>query len=108
MRSSFAKTLCMVLGDSRSVIKFRWALVLLNCVSAIHDDHLPGNVRSLVGTQEHNRGRNLFRTSRPSNGRISASGNLLIGRPGRPEEVAAAIVFLCSDEASYVTGQMII
>jgi 3-oxoacyl-[acyl-carrier protein] reductase len=28
-----------------------------------------------------------------------------LGRTGRVEEVAAAIVFLCSDEASYVTGQ---
>ena len=39
---------------------------------------------------------------------IAAGRNTPIGRPGRPEEVAAAIVFLCSDEASYVTGQMII
>ena len=38
---------------------------------------------------------------------IAAGRNTPIGRPGRPEEVAA-IVFLCSDEASYVTGQMII
>jgi 3-oxoacyl-[acyl-carrier protein] reductase len=28
-----------------------------------------------------------------------------LGRTGRVEEVAAAIVFLCSDEAGYITGQ---
>jgi 3-oxoacyl-[acyl-carrier protein] reductase len=39
---------------------------------------------------------------------IVAGRNTPIGRPGRPEEVAAAIVFLCSDEASYITGQMIV
>jgi NAD(P)-dependent dehydrogenase (short-subunit alcohol dehydrogenase family) len=30
-----------------------------------------------------------------------------IARPGTPEDIAAACEFLCSDKASYVTGQEI-
>ncbi|WP_235490159.1 SDR family oxidoreductase, partial [Frankia sp. AvcI1] len=30
-----------------------------------------------------------------------------LGRPGRPEEIAAAIVFLCSARAGYITGALL-
>lgn len=32
----------------------------------------------------------------------------LIGRMGRPEELVAAARYLCSDEARYVTGTMLV
>ncbi|MFN2298108.1 MAG: SDR family oxidoreductase [Anaerolineales bacterium] len=43
--------------------------------------------------------------------RTEAAGKVIsafmqpLGRPGRPEEIAAAAVWLCSDSSSYVTGQ---
>ena len=29
------------------------------------------------------------------------------GRAGKPEEIAATVAFLCSDDAAYITGQTI-
>ena len=37
----------------------------------------------------------------------AAIARIQIGRYGRPEEVARAIRFLASDEASYITGQIV-
>jgi NAD(P)-dependent dehydrogenase (short-subunit alcohol dehydrogenase family) len=35
------------------------------------------------------------------------AGSIPMGRPGEPPEVATAIAWLCSDEASYVTGALL-
>jgi NAD(P)-dependent dehydrogenase (short-subunit alcohol dehydrogenase family) len=37
----------------------------------------------------------------------SFGGNTPMGRPGQPEEVAPCYVFLASDDASYIAGQVL-
>jgi 3-oxoacyl-[acyl-carrier protein] reductase len=44
----------------------------------------------------------------PAAAREAASGLIALGRLGSPADVAAAIAFLASDDASYITGQVIV
>ena len=39
--------------------------------------------------------------------RASNLGSMPLSRPGQPSEVAAAAAFLCSDDASFVTGHIL-
>ena len=44
----------------------------------------------------------------PDEARASMLSNTPLGRLGEPEDVAAAVRFLCSDEAAFITGEVLV
>ena len=43
----------------------------------------------------------------PPEARENATARIPVGRPGYPSDVAAAVMYLASEEASFVTGEVL-
>jgi hypothetical protein len=114
----------MTYGRPRQVI-YLWYLSGLNGVEAPagHRHHArlqdlqtveePGKPRrGAVEARGSHRCRSSAESSRPSRrhpeGRDRVIAQEPIGRMGRPDEIAATVVWLCSDAASFVTGHALV
>ena len=71
-------------------------------VNVIAPGFIDTRMSFLPGTDIHERDLDWFKDVYIKHGRLAA------GRFGTPDEIAGATYFLCSDDASYVTGQVLV
>ncbi len=89
-QSNYAASKAGLIGFSKSVAKeYASRNVLVNCVA-------PGFIETDLTT------------ALPAEARAALLQDIALGRLGRPEDVAGAVLFLASDLSGYITGQVLI
>jgi 3-oxoacyl-[acyl-carrier protein] reductase len=89
-QANYAASKAGLIGLSKSVAKeYASRNVLVNCVA-------PGFIETDMTS------------GLPGEARDAMLGGVALGRAGRPEDVAGAVLFLASDLAGYITGQVLI
>lgn len=87
----YSATKAAIVQITRSLAK-EWAKsgIRVNCVA-------PGSIPTDINQEFYSNPKNLERTLK----------RIPFGRQGRPEEIAKVVLFLASEDASYITGQTI-
>jgi len=87
----YSATKAAIVQMTRSLAK-EWAKsgIRVNCVA-------PGSIPTDINREFYSNSKNLERTLK----------RIPFGRQGRPEEIAKVVLFLASEDASYITGQTI-
>jgi meso-butanediol dehydrogenase/(S,S)-butanediol dehydrogenase/diacetyl reductase len=70
--------------------------------------YCPGHVTSTPMWELIDRDLSSLTGQKPGSARLAAEGEAPLGRAARPEEIAAAVAFLASDEAGFITGESLL